>query len=180
MYRLGLPSRRLAGVVSVCALGLASLAVISAGTAVASTPHCATSGLVVWLTNSPGGAAAGTDYLDLEFTNLSGHACTVSGYPGVSAINLAGQQVGSPAARNPQHSATTITLANGATATVVLGIVDVGNFPSSRCHSVTAAGLRVFPPNETASKVVPFPFGACSRTGTNYLTIEAAQKGESV
>jgi Protein of unknown function (DUF4232) len=181
MYRLRFSSSRLAGVVaSVCALGLATFALLSAGTAAASTPACGSFGLVVWVTNSPGGAAAGTDYFDLEFTNLSGHTCTVTGYPGVSAVNLAGQQVGSPAGRNAQHSAHPITLANGGSASVVLGIVDAGNFPPSRCHSVIAAGLRVYPPGQTASRVVPFPFEACSRTGTTYLTIEAAQKGNSV
>jgi hypothetical protein len=179
MSGLGFSSKRLmGGVSSVCAVGLCCVAVLSAGSAVASTPSCATSGLVVWLTDSPGGAAAGTDYFDLEFTNLSRHTCTVTGYPGVSAVNLAGQQVGSPAGRNPQHSAVPITLANGASANVVLGIVDVGNFPSSRCHSMIAAGLRVYPPNQTASRIVPFPFGACTRAGTTYLTVEAAQKGE--
>jgi hypothetical protein len=181
MHRLGLSSSRLvAAAAGLCALGLAAFAALSAGTAGASTPNCTTSGVVVWVTNSPGGAAAGTDYFDLEFTNLSGHACTVTGYAGVSAVNLAGQQVGSPAERNAQHSPHPITLANGGSARMVLGIVDVGNFPPSRCHSVIAAGLRVYPPGQTASRVVPFPFGACSRTGTTYLTIEAAQKGNSV
>jgi hypothetical protein len=33
----------------------------------------------------------------LEFTNLSGHACTLAGYPGVSAVGLSGGQLGSPA-----------------------------------------------------------------------------------
>jgi hypothetical protein len=179
MSGLGLSSRRLVGVVSsVCAVGLCCVAVLSTGSAVASTPSCPTSGLVVWLTDNPGGAAAGTDYFDLEFTNLSRHTCTVTGYPGVSAVNLAGQQVGGPAGRNPQRGAVPITLSNGASASVVLGIVDAGNFPASRCHSVVAAGLRVYPPNQTASRVVPFPFAACSRSGPTFLTVQAAQKGE--
>ena len=55
-----------------------------------------------------------------------------------------------------------MTLANGKTATAVLGIVDTGVFSRSACRPVTAAGLRVFPPNQTRSKVVPFPFSTCS------------------
>jgi len=56
-----------------------------------------------------------------------------------------------------------VTLANGKTATAVLGIVDTGAFSQSACRPVTAAGLRVFPPNQTRSKDVPFPFRTCSR-----------------
>jgi Domain of unknown function (DUF4232) len=64
-----------------------------------------------------------------------------------------------------------VTIGRGKTATAVLQIVDAGNFPPSACHPVTAAGLRVFPPNQTRSKVVPFPFGACSRRGPVYLIV---------
>ncbi len=142
--------------------------------AAASTPKCATSGLVVWL-GTQGNGAAGSIFYTLEFTNLSGHACTVSGFPGVSAVDLAGHQLGSPASRDTAHTPHTVTLAAGATATAVLRIIQAGNFPSSACHQVTASGLRVFPPNLTTSKVVPFPFYACSRTGPVYLTVRAVQ-----
>ena len=40
---------------------------------------------------------------------------------------------------------------------------------------MTAAGLRVFPPNQTQSKRVPFPFTACSKTGPLYLKIMPVQ-----
>jgi hypothetical protein len=42
---------------------------------------------------------------------------------------------------------------------------------------VNAGGLRVYPPGQTASKLVPFPFRACSRSGPGYLSVEAVQKG---
>jgi hypothetical protein len=42
---------------------------------------------------------------------------------------------------------------------------------------VTAAGLRVYPPNLTTSKVVPFPFSACSLTGPVYLNVRAVKLG---
>jgi hypothetical protein len=141
---------------------------------VASAPKCATSGLVVWL-NTQGNGAAGSIFYTLEFTNLSGHTCTLSGYPGISAVNLAGHQLGSAATRDTAHPAHTVTLANGTSATTMLRIVQAGNFPSGSCHQVTAAGLRVFPPNLSTSKVVPFPFPACSHTGPVYLTVRAVQ-----
>jgi hypothetical protein len=141
----------------------------------ASGAKCATGELVVWL-DTRGDAAAGSVYYGLKFTNMSGHACTLVGYPGVSAVDLARHQLGSAASRNPSQ-ARSVRLARGATATAVLQIVTAGNFPTSTCHRVKAAGLRVYPPNQTASKVVPFPFDACSRRGPVYLRVAAVTNG---
>jgi hypothetical protein len=146
----------------------------SAGTA--GVPKCATSGLVVWL-DTQGNGTLGSVYYNLQLTNLSGHKCTVTGYPGVSAVNLAGRQLGTAAARDTAKKAKAITLASGATAVAVLRIVDTGAFSPSACGQVTAAGLRVYPPNQAASKVVPFPFDACSRSGPAYLTVQVVQHG---
>jgi hypothetical protein len=140
----------------------------------ASTPPCTTSGLVVWL-NTQGNGTAGSIFYTLELTNLSAHTCTVAGYLGVSAVNLAGHTLGSPASRDHATTPHTVTLAPGATATGLLRIVEAGNFPSSACHQVTAAGLRVFPPNLTTSKVIPFPFSACSHTGPVFLSVRAVR-----
>jgi hypothetical protein len=137
------------------------------------TPACATSGLDVWL-DTQGNSAAGTIYYDLEFTNLSGSTCTLFGYPGVSGTNLAGTQLGSPAARIGA-TPSTVTLANGATATALVGIVEPGILPASQCGPATAAGLRVYPPGQTQARRVPFPFGACSKAGPGYLKIYPAQ-----
>jgi hypothetical protein len=64
-----------------------------------------------------------------------------------------------------------VTLANGATAKAVLRITEAGNYPGSLCRRVTAAGIRVYPPNQTASKIVPFPFQACTRPGPVILDV---------
>ena len=138
-----------------------------------STPRCATSGLVVWL-DTQGSGAAGSIYYRLKLTNLSGHACTLIGYPRVAAVSLRGRQLGSGAGRYVSRTPL-VTLANRATASVVLEIIDVGNFSASVCRPVTAAGLRFFPPKQNASKVVPFPFRACSRSGPGYLWAQAVQ-----
>lgn len=140
----------------------------------AGVPSCQTGGLVVWLDTQSNGAAGSTFY-NLEFTNLSGHTCTLRGYPGVSAIGLRGHKIGNAATRNTAHRTKTITLKNVGTAITVLRIVEAGNFSPSVCGPVTAAGLRVYPPNQSASKTVPFPFPACSKTGI--LSVEAVQTG---
>jgi len=142
-----------------------AVALASAGSparpAAAVTPSCETPGLVIWL-DTNGTGKAGTTFFKLHFTNLSGHACTLNGFPFLHAISLAGHQLGRRAVfRKPAPHL--VTLANGKTATAVLGIVDTGAFSPSACRPVTAAGLRVFPPNQTRSKDVPFPFSTCSR-----------------
>ena len=78
----------------------------------------------------------------MRFTNLSAHACTLLGYPGVAGVDLAGRQLGSAASRNPAHASASVTLAAGATAHAVLRITDTGNYGPSLCAPVTAAGLR--------------------------------------
>ena len=157
------------------AIAVAALIPAVAGSAAATGgAPCRTSGLVVWL-DTQGNGAAGSIYYQLKLTNLSGHACTLFGYPGVSAVSLGGRQFGSAASRNPAHRPQRVTLANGATASATLQIVEAGNFPPARCRQVTAAGLRVYPPNQTAAKIVPFPFAACSRVGPTYLGVQAVQ-----
>lgn len=158
----------------VVACGLALTALANAGLrardALATT--CKTSGLVVWI-DTNGDAAAGSVYYTLKFTNQSGRTCTLTGYPGVSAVDLRGKWLGSPASRSAAGGRT-VTLADNDSAGALLQISQAANFPSSACHPVAAAGLRVYPPNQTASKVVPIPFRACSRTGSPvYLHVRA-------
>jgi hypothetical protein len=52
-----------------------------------------------------------------------------------------------------------------------------GNFPESACGRVRAAGVRVYPPNQTQAKVIPFPFDACSRAGPVVLGVNAVAQG---
>jgi hypothetical protein len=156
------------------ACGLALLVASAAGGRAAAV-GCKTAGLVVWI-DTHGGAAAGSAYYKLELTNQSGHTCSLVGYPGVSAVDLGGRQLGSPAGRSPS-TRRVVTLRNGATARAQLQIATVANYARTACRPVAAAGLRVYPPNETASKVVPFPFGACSRAGPVYLHLTAVVPG---
>lgn len=159
------------------ALLAAGAAVITVGhiAAAPTTPRCATSGLVVWL-DTEADHAAGSSYYKLRFTNLSGHACTLQGFPGVSAAGLAGRQLGRAAARSRTATPRQVRLPNTASAVAVLRLVNAQNFTRSACRPVIAAQLRVYPPNQTASKLVPFPFSACSRSGPVYLFVGAVQK----
>jgi hypothetical protein len=175
-------SRRLIGVALLaCATALvpvATIASVSSATpvgAVSASP-CSTSGLVIWL-DTEGNGTAGSTYYDLQFTNLSGQTCTVYAYPGVSAVSLAGKQLGSAAHYNSPKKPSVVTLADGDTATAIVQIVDTGVYPPSRCHQVRAAGLRVYPPDQLTAKVVPYPFLACARSGPIFLNVQPVEKG---
>jgi hypothetical protein len=116
----------------------------------------------VWL-NTQANNSAGHVAYNLKFTNQSGRRCTLRGYPGVSAVNLRGRQVGPAASRNNATRTRTVTLKNGGTATAPIQIANAGFFSPSTCGPANAAGFRVFPPNQGASRTVPFPFPACTR-----------------
>ena len=113
------PARLVAGAISVTAV-VAAVAVVAVPAAsgaarahAAGTPACSSNGLAVWLdTNSSG--AAGSSFFNLMFTNESGRRCTLTGYPGVSAVNLNGKQIGAAATHNSGLKKKTITLNNGA------------------------------------------------------------------
>ncbi|MGN6816900.1 MAG: DUF4232 domain-containing protein [Solirubrobacterales bacterium] len=134
-------------------------------------PPCKTSGLDIWFENEIGGGTAGSVFYRFQFTNLSGHTCTLKGYPKVLAVNLKGQQIGSPASHETTVKPHLVKLAPEKSAPAVIRIVDAENFPPSACHPVTAAGFRVSPPQNTASRLVPFPFRACSKVGNGNLSV---------
>ena len=98
-------ARRLAAIAAGVAAGglivaTAAFATTASGAARASAeeaPACTAFGLGVWVAVNQGGGAAGTIYYPLEFTNLSGRTCSLFGFPGVSALDAQGRQLGSPA-----------------------------------------------------------------------------------
>jgi hypothetical protein len=173
---LNSPKRLIGAAAVACAAALIPVAALAATASpaapAASTPRCATSGLVIWFSPQPGGGYAGGYYYNLNFTNLSGHACTLRGYPGVSAVGLSGQQLGSPAGWD-NAKLRTVRLANRATATAQLQVADAGNYGCT----ATAAGLRVYPPSQFTSKVVPYPLEACARTGPVWMHARPVQNG---
>lgn len=172
--------RRLAAaMVGCCAIllpgaALAAPAAPAGSAAHAITPACETPGLVIWL-DTNGNAGVGSVFYKLKFTNLSGHPCTLEDFPFINAVSLTGSLLGHPAATTgrPGHQ---VTLNQGQTVTAELQIVNVLNLPAAQCKPVTAAGFRVFPPNQTRAKVVPFPFGACSANGPVFMFVKPVTK----
>ena len=129
----------------------------------ASVTGCATSALKVAVNTSKPGAAAGSVYYPVDFTNTSASTCTLFGYPGVSFVTgPSGTLMGRAATRNPVKPAATVTLAPGQVAHATLQVAAAGNYSPAQCKPVTAHWLRVFPPNQTAALDVHFTTQACS------------------
>jgi hypothetical protein len=146
-----------------------------AGAVASSTPPCKTSGIDIWFEPEIGGGTAGSIFYRFQLTNLSGHRCTLKGYPKVFAANLAGQRFGSSAAHEEAGTPHTVSLAAGESASALVRVTEAGNFSPSDCHPRTAAGFRVSPPGQTASRFVPFPFEACAKPGHSNLSIRAVK-----
>ena len=161
--------RLLSTTVAAALLAAAVIAAPAAGAA--TTKGCSSSGLVIWAGEEPGGGAAGSVYYRLEFTNLSGHSCTVSGYPKVSAVDLRGKRVGAVATTEPGKKARPVKLAPGDTATATLRIVDALNFPAGKCKPTTAAGLRVTVPGGSGAKTAPLAFETCALAASKTLSV---------
>jgi hypothetical protein len=144
----------------------------------ASTPRCHAGDLKVSL--GAGDGAAGTTYTPLIFKNVSGHTCTLYGFPGVSWVaGNDGHQVNVPFART-DAAKSTITLAAGAVGHATLATHDVGFFDAAQCKPVGVRGFRVYPPDETKSIFVALATKACSASGVNKGTVSPIAKGAAL
>jgi hypothetical protein len=127
----------------------------------AGTRPCRATGLRVTIGTADG--SAGSLYYPLDFTNVSGVTCTMSGYPGVFfATGPDGTPIGGPAIRNPAAARKLVTLAPGLTAHASLQVVVAQNYPPTLCKPVTAHWLQVFPPASYAADYVAFTALTCA------------------
>ena len=167
-----------AAAVAMPTVALASSADVSTTANTTAVHRCYQTELRAWL-GVPGGGAAGSTYYELELSNISGQACTLYGYPGVSALT-SGHQDGSAADRTASHPSTLVLLEPGATSHVILQITDVGNFPPSVCNPVTANTLRVYAPGDYYALEIPFSVAACGTAGPIYLHVSATVPGTGI
>ncbi len=142
---------------------------------------CATSALSVSIPSNQGGGAAGSTYVPIDFTNTSGHACEMYGFPGVSFVTgRGGSQIGAAASRNKSYSAVNTMVAPHATAHAWLQVAQAGNYPASQCHQVTASWLKIYPPGNTVASYVNRSFPACSSQKVNLLSVMPVRSGAGV
>ena len=144
--------------VAVAAILLPTAALASSGSAAQGSHRaatCAADKTRLWY-GEPVGVAAGHSYVEFQLSNTSRSTCSFFGYPGVSALNSRGTEVGKPA----RHAGTKITvrLAPGATAHFVLTITSA---PLICAHPVSAAQIRVFPPGQFHAQKLPLATEQC-------------------
>jgi Protein of unknown function (DUF4232) len=107
---------------------------------------------------------AGGVYEVIDFTNTSGSACTLYGYPGVSLVSGPPYtQIGLAAKRSPSTPVKLVTLAPGATGNALLQIVDALNYPSATCGPTKATALKIYPPNQTEPVYLPNTSSGCAK-----------------
>jgi Protein of unknown function (DUF4232) len=111
-----------------------------------------------------GNGAAGSIYYPVQFTNTSGVACTLYGYPGVALVSgPGGSVIGEPALRNPTFPARAVTIAPGAIAHAPLQVAVAANYPAAQCEPATAHWLQVYPPGSFTALVVAFTAQTCAK-----------------
>jgi hypothetical protein len=157
----------------------------SAGHGPSGAAQCAASVVRIWLgaNSGPGlrasaghGLSAGASVSTLEFTNVSGTACALSGYPEVAAFGADGAQLGNAAGRDTSVAVRRIVLAPGATAHAAV----VASVSASSCRPVVATGLRVVPPGQSAARYLRHAVPACGLAGPRapvFLHVRAVQPG---
>ena len=134
---------------------------------------CAPGDLKVTLGVSQG--YAGGVYEPIVFTNTSGAACSLYGYPGVSLVSAPPYtQIGLAAKRSGTVPVKLIVLTSGTSANAMLQVVDALNFGASTCSPTQAAFLRVYPPNQTVPVYLPDTSQICAQP-VQTLFISAVQ-----
>ena len=152
---------------------------------------CPSSGLEAWLGLGAAGAGGGGTgmhapdgtYYTLEFTNVSHLACSLYGYPEVSAFTNSAptsdrttrDQIGSAAIRDTSVRPQPVVLAPGATAHSVLRVIVTGGAEPVGCARVTAEELQVTLPRQIRAAFVPVHIPVCSTTGHASLSVQAIQ-----
>ena len=121
---------------------------------------CATTNLKLAV-GQPNGAA-GTIFYPLDFTNTSGSACTMFGYPGVAFVSSpGGSQIGAPASRRTAAAPTVITVAPGATVHATLAVSDV--LIGNNCkHQQQVHWVQVYPPDQFSALFAPLSRQGCA------------------
>lgn len=141
---------------------------------------CRSASLKIALDTSQAGAAMGSAYYPVDFTNTAATPCGLYGYPGMSLVTAAsgsGRQIGAAAQENPSFSRLTVRLPAGGVAHAWLQVAQAGNYPASTCDPATAHVLRVYPPGDTVARYVSVRLSTCASASTPILTVTPMRSG---
>jgi Protein of unknown function (DUF4232) len=115
---------------------------------------------------SRGTAVSGVSAYTVDFTNTSGSACTLRGYPSVTAYDARPdgyRQVGNTADADSSVVVGRVLLRPRATAYSSVDVSPV--VPGVACRPVTVTGLRVIPPGASRPQYLRVQLTTCSATG---------------
>jgi hypothetical protein len=161
-------------------IGLAVAAVLLPTAALASSGSsplprvggCRAASTEVWL-GLPGNGAAGTILYEIQISNIGHSTCTFFGYPGVSELNIHGNEVGKPASHS--GAKLLVSVKPGGTAHFVLTYHQAG---ANCLHPVGGAVLRVFPPGQFHSQLVELALQQCP--GKSIMSVDAVHPGTGI
>ncbi|MDA3650155.1 DUF4232 domain-containing protein [Saccharopolyspora indica] len=142
-------------------------------------PLCKAPDLALSFGESDG--ATGGRYAPLIFTNISSHNCVIQGFPGVSYVGGDdGHQVGADAYRDGKKGGA-VNMAPGDKASAMIKFTTVENYDPAECRLEVAKGLRIYPPQETASLFIPFDYEqhGCANAEKSQLSVQTIQAGVS-
>jgi uncharacterized protein DUF4232 len=106
----------------------------------------------------------------LDFSNRSGAACTLAGYPAVWFVTApGGRQVGAVASRISGR-VRRVVLAPGGRAQSLLVLLDVPYF-GPRCPLRPVWGLRVAPPGQRAARYIALPGRECAGPRPTFMGV---------
>jgi hypothetical protein len=155
------------------AVALASPAAPAAsGHAAKAAPACRSNHTRVWY-GLPADDATGHAFFQLQISNIGHSTCTFFGYPGVSALNSHGKQVGKAASHYGRRLR--VTLKPGGTTHMVLVVTDAFLLCA---HPVKATDLRVFPPGQFHSQNVPLATRQCPAKSA--LAVDSVHPGTGI
>ena len=127
------------------------------------------------ITAATGDAGAGSVTVTFTFENVGADACTLAGFPGVSAVGDGdGEQIGEPADRS-EAAFEPVVVAPGATATAALRMVNVGTDGGplgADCQAQPADGWRVYPPESTEAAFVAVDGLTACAGDVDWITID--------
>jgi Domain of unknown function (DUF4232) len=184
MRLLASTPRRIAAAATIAAAGVllpaAALAAPAltgspaASPAAAAVPACHGPRHQVWLGLGEGAAGMNQTFVPIEFSNVSRHACRLTGSPTIAVFSRPGQ-VGNAAAAGPSQRS--VIVPPGGTAHVILHI----EFPSPlgpKCDPkmgqlhITLGGM--------STNLTGYPVAQCRNTKLNLLTVDAIRSGVGV
>ena len=134
------------------------------------TPKCANADLKAGYRATDAGA--GSRFGEITLTNVSGHACALGGFGGLSYVGGDnGTQIGAPASR--EGSWRKVIMKPGQVAVSEVAESTAENYPSSECKPAKVDGFRVYVPDSYDSQFVRHETTGCASKSVSLLSHHA-------